>query len=254
MPKKRPTAGPVPKEAINFLKAKKLKVGFSYLDVWKEEHNHAFTVAKIMEADILNDVQESLIEALEEGITFRTWSKGIKDTLDKSGWSAYGKDRDTPSRLNIIFDTNMRSARAVGQWDRIDRTKEFRPFLTYVLGPAEKHRPHHESWAGTTLPIGHPWWDSHMPQNGWLCHCGVRQETQRVVDRRGGVTRAPASPTVNWKNPKTGKTEKIPVGIDPGFNHNPGKASNRKKVLADTLKTAEAQQKKSRTKVDKAVK
>ena len=265
MPEQAPPPGPVPKEAIKYLKAKKLKPGFSYLDVWGEEHQTAFTVAKVMRADILNDVQLSLLLALEEGETFKVWAEGIKGTLDKGGWSNYHKERSAVSRLSVIFDTNMRGARSVGQWDRIERTKEFRPYLTYTLGPSERHRPHHASWEGVTLPATDTWWDSHTPQNGFRCLCGLSQETKRVAERRGAervkagkrggiLKKAPASPLVTWKHPKTGKVERIPVGIDPGFNHNPGKSVHRAKALGKSLKTSEAQQTKSRVAVSKAVK
>ena len=37
----------IPNAALNYIKDKKLKVGFSYKDVWNEEHATAFTVAKV---------------------------------------------------------------------------------------------------------------------------------------------------------------------------------------------------------------
>ena len=47
----------------------------------------------------------------------------------------------------------MRSARGAGQWDRIQRTKKLMPYLIYELGPSSDHRPEHEAWAGTCLPV-----------------------------------------------------------------------------------------------------
>jgi len=237
MPKRKPPRGPVPKEAINFLESKGLKPAFSYLDVWKQEHNTAFTVAKIMEKHILADVQTSLVHALADGTPFKQWSKEVRGTLDKSGWTAYGSDRTRPRRLNVIYDTNMRTARAVGQWQRIERTKRVRPFLRYALGPSERHRPHHVSWDGTTLPVEHAFWSDHAPQNGWMCKCHLIQESRTVVERRGGPSRrAPPAPTVAWKNPRTGRTERVPVGIDPGFNFNPGRS--RPKIMTAASRDA----------------
>lgn len=251
MPKKKPKPGPVPKEAIDFFKAKGIKPGFSYLDVWREEHDTAFTVAKIMEKDILIDVQDSLARALEEGAPYQQWVKGTRETFDRSGWTAYGAGRDRPRRLNVIYDTNQRSARAVGQWGRVERTKRTRPFLRYALGPSERHRPHHAAWDGTTLPVDDPWWGDHMPQNGYLCKCHVIQESRAVVERRGGPSeKAPPSPKVAWKNPKTGKIEYTPQGIDPGFAHNPGQARARAQTLSKIEAESEAALKKSRKALD----
>lgn len=220
--------GPVPKEAIAFFDEKNLKPGFSYRDVWREEHNVAFTVAKIMEQDILADVQDSLAVALEEGKPFRQWAKEINSTLDKSGWSAYGADRDKPRRLLTIYNTNMRSARAVGQWQRINRTKRTRPFLEYALGPSERHRDEHVAIAGTILPVDHSFWDSYMPPNGWLCKCHVIQHSRTVAERRGGQSPEPDIKFDQWTNPDTGQAQQIPRGIDPGFDYNPGKDRAKK--------------------------
>ncbi len=246
MVRPRQPPGPIPKEAINFLESKNLKPAFSFTDVWREEHKHSFTVAKVMEKDILFDVQTSLVGALSKGVPFKAWAKDIRPTLDKSGWSAYGKGRTTPNRLRVIYDTNLRSARAVGQWDRIERTSTQRPFLRYALGPSERHRPIHASWSGTTLPITHPFWSDHAPQNGYLCKCHLIQESRTVVRRRGGPSRrAPSrTPRPRYGNKKTSKSELLPRGIDPGFNFNPGR--NR----STALKTASDQSEEALKKVE----
>ena len=49
----------------------------------------------------------------------------------------------------------MRVARAAGQWARIQRTKEARPYLVYELGPAEKHRPLHTRMPALYARTGH---------------------------------------------------------------------------------------------------
>lgn len=92
-----------------------------------------------------------------------------------------------------------------------------------------------------TLPLDDAWWATHRPPNGWRCRCRVIGVTQReydqgeVLDRPGAETDqgAPlrstpmvkAAPPVSlrdWRNPITGAIEQVPVGIDPGFDYNPG--------------------------------
>lgn len=83
----------VPEEALSYLKSKKLKPGFDYRDVWKEEHNSAFTAAKMMQLDILADTKQALVKALEEGQTFKQFQDNLKPTLVKKrlvGGAAYG--------------------------------------------------------------------------------------------------------------------------------------------------------------------
>ncbi len=268
------TPPPVPKEALAFFRAKKLRIGFDYRDVWREEHATQFTVAKIVEANILKAIRDSLTTALEQGETFEQWRTKIRPELEKSGW--WGKrevvDKSTgevgvtelgePRRLRTVFDTNMRTARAAGQWERIQRTKRVLPFLLYSLGPSIEHRPEHVAWHGVLLPADDPWWQSHFAPNGYGCKCNIRQvgraEYQRLV--RDGVnlpgrqeldpdtglktgrrertralvqTEAPPIDLVPWENRGTGRTENVPRGIDPGFDTNPGAV--RQKALAKVL-------------------
>ena len=52
----------VPEAAVRFLKNKGYKIGFNWTDVWKREHQIAFTVAKAMKIDLLQDIKQSLEE------------------------------------------------------------------------------------------------------------------------------------------------------------------------------------------------
>lgn len=258
-----PAPGPIPKDAIEFLRRKKLRPEFDHRDVWAELHATHFTVAKMLQADLLKEVQDSLVKALEEGQTFRTWSNSIRPQLEKAGWWGVMPVEDpladetklaqlgSPRRLRTIYRVNTRQARAAGQWQRIQRSKRAMPYLIYELGPSEEHRPEHVAWHGTILPVDHPWWDTHTPMNGWGCKCRIRQISERERDRlmdqgvpdqgtaerdadglptgrriRGSVpakTLAPPLRERTWKNPRTGASERIPAGIDPGFQSNPGK-------------------------------
>ena len=171
--------GPPPKEALEFFRAKGWKLGFDYRDVWLREHAAAFTVAKVMSMDILGDIRGAVDDALAEGKTFRQFQKELTPVLQKKGWwgrkevvdPQTGKRRlaqlGSPRRLRVIYNANLRAARAAGQWERAQRRKRAMPFLLYRLGPSEKHRPEHVAWAGTLLPVDDPWWDAHYPPNGW---------------------------------------------------------------------------------------
>lgn len=225
-----------PRAALDFFRSKKLKPSFDYRDVWREEHGYAFTVTKGMQLDILEDIQNSLGDALEQGKTFQQFKKELTPTLQKKGWwgtqkmtdPVTGKNRPvqlgTPRRLKTIYDTNMRTARAVGQWDRIQANKQTHPYLRYQLGPSEKHRLQHQQWAGLILSVDDPFWQSHFPPNGWGCKCRVRAISSREALRYGGASASPEIKKREWVNKRTGEIMQVPVGIDPGFDINPGKS------------------------------
>lgn len=237
--------GTPPKEAIDYFRAKDLRVGFSYEDVWGAEHAAAFTVAKAMQLDVLDDIREAVDDALANGKTYRQFAKELKPLLVKKGWWGIGSQIDPQTgeevevrlgsarRLQTIYRANLRSARAAGQWERIQRTKALVPYLLYGLGPSEHHRQLHESWAGTLLHADDSWWRDHYPPNGWGCKCWVRQISKREAERRGGVTARPPRDEVAYVNKRTGEVSKVDRGLDPAWASNPG--MDRLKVLREQL-------------------
>lgn len=268
-----PRAGPIPVEALDFFEAKGIEPGFSFEDVWADEHLRSFTAAKFMREDVLEAMRQEVNRALAQGLTLEQFVRGdldqetgerrggIEQRLRDMGW--WGRQQvtdpetgettevDVPSRLHLIFDTNMRTARAAGQWQRIERRVDTHPYLLYLLGPSREHRPQHVEWHGLLLPADDPFWQTHFPPNGYLCKCHVRQVSRReaarierdgvkaprpepitnpetgqptghVKDQRVQVRReAPKVETRRYRNKRTGDVEEIPIGIDPGFHRPP---------------------------------
>ena len=164
---KGPIPGPVPQDVLAFFKRKKLKPAFSHKEVWAQEHAAAFTVAKIAELSILRTVQQSLADAIENGTTLEQWKKEIRPSLERSGWSKHVTDKAKPSRLKVIYETNMRVARAVGQDERAQKTKKDLPFFIYEVGPSKFHREEHKAWDKLILPVDDPFWKEHAPPLGY---------------------------------------------------------------------------------------
>jgi uncharacterized protein with gpF-like domain len=193
-----------------------------------------------MAKDVLADVKASLEAALKTGETFESWSKRITEVLATAGWAgerevanpATGEVAVTnltaPRRLRTIWQSNMRTARAAGQWDRAQRTKRLMPFFLYQLGPSENHRPHHADKLGLILPVDDPFWLQWYPPNGWGCKCWLRQISAAEAERLG-YRGNPAPPVreVRYENEVTGEVTMIPQGIDPGWASNPGLARQR---------------------------
>ena len=220
----------LPKAALRFLRGKGLKASRHWTDVWRAEHAVAFTAARMTRLSLVQETHRELVKALEGGETMETFRSRLQPFLERRGWArdiaAAPRGGDIPTRLARIYRANMRSARAAGQWDRIQRTKKLLPYLVYELGPSSDHRPEHEAWAGTCLPADHAWWQTAMPPNGWGCKCRVRQvssrERDRLVEAGSARTAAPAMPERSWTNPATGEVVQVPMGIDPGWDTNPG--------------------------------
>ena len=83
------------------------------------------------------------------------------------------------------------------------------------------------AWHGTVLRWDDPWWETHYPPNGWRCRCRVVQLSDADLDEfrltPSGGPPAGSERTRAWTNKRTGETVQVPVGVDPGFDHNVGR-------------------------------
>jgi uncharacterized protein with gpF-like domain len=232
-----------PRDAIAALieRGKQLEPSFDWQEIYADMHARAFTVAKSAGFDVLEDIFNALLKALDEGKTYRQFADELVPVLQSKGW--WGRQivsnpntglpasaqLGSPRRLQTIFDVNMRVSYAVGHWTSFERNKAARPFLRYVhLEGQENPRLQHAAWHNIVLPVDDPWWNTHACPNGWGCHCTLQSLAQRDIDMllsQGVGLRfaAPAEHLVPWENKSTGETRYIDRGIDPGWDHNPGK-------------------------------
>jgi len=130
-------------------------------------------------------------------------------------------------RASIIYETNMSTAFSAGRYRRMTTPEALRmfPYWRYRHHACQHPRVQHEAWDGMILRADDPWWDTHFPPNGWRCHCTVEVVSEPMLARNGWVVSdSPVVQTRAWVNPHTGVVEQVPVGIDPGFAYNPGKA------------------------------
>lgn len=239
-----PTLAPLPPEqAVRFLEAKGRRLGFDWRDVWQEEHAIAFTVAKMMQADLLGEVHGSLVAALKDGQSYQQWAANITPLLQAKGWWGRAVMTDpkdgvdkvvqlgSPRRLRIIYDTNVRMAQAAGQWERIEAVKAHRPYIRYAAVKDARTRPEHLRWHGTILPVDDPWWDTHSPPCGWRCRCTLQQLSASDLTREGWtVSEGPppdSAPPQTYINTRTGEQSVVPDGVDPGFGYHKGKAARQ---------------------------
>ncbi len=226
-------AGLVDKSAFEHFKAKKILPGFSHYDVWLYQHSLAFTVAKMMDADMLAEVKDAIESAQQNGTAFADFKKRLKPYLMAKGWWGEQVMTDpldgepklvqlgSTRRLKTIFNTNMQTAFAAGQWQRIQANKKALPYLRYNHSAARHPRDSHKRYYGLVLPVDHDIWKVIFPPNGYGCKCSVSALTRRQAAREG-ISGEPDVDMVEFTNPRTGKTVLIPDDITPSFAHNHG--------------------------------
>ena len=226
-----------PLEAINYFKNKGLKTTFSYADMIAADHVNNFTIAKMMDMDLLQDMYDSLLQAQKKGWTLQQWKDRMIPHLQANGWWGRQAVKDpitgktivselgSSRRLDIIFRTNIQMAYMAGQWQQIKEQERIAPYLMYNAVDDYRTREEHRANDNKIYPVSHPFWFTHYPPNGFNCRCSVIQLSKSDLEDFGYEV-SPDTPIEykDWKNPRTGLIEKIPKGVDPGFNFNAGQA------------------------------
>ncbi|QDL55338.1 PBECR2 nuclease fold domain-containing protein [Rhodoferax aquaticus] len=250
-----------PAQAVDFLQRRKmLTVTHSWQDLWHEEHAQQFTISRLTRVDLLATIQKMITKSVQGDLSRRDYMRNAKAALSEAGWwgektvidPATGREvitRFDAARLKLIYDTNTRQAYAAGLWERAERNKAAMPYLRYITQRDARVRELHRQWDNVTLPVDHPFWNTHWPPCGYRCRCRAMSVSQREYDQGKTPDGSPMKKTApevltrDWVNKRTGEVSAVPVGITPGFDYNVGQASTRaaalQKLVTDKLSTQE---------------
>lgn len=212
-------------EAIRVLHGKLPEASLRWDSLAGPVHAKVFTVAGSTSVDLVKDLQAALVGALERGETITTFRKAFDAAVQEYGWAYNGK---RGWRTQLIFSTNMRTAHMAGRWQQLLANAERRPYLQYRTAGDARVRPQHRAWNGQVHPINSAFWASHYPPNGWGCRCTVRAYSAEELQRKGipvADTYVPATaPVRSVRNAAGELVDEVPLGIDPGWDHNVGQA------------------------------
>lgn len=236
-----------PKEAIKYFEKKtNNKVTYNWYDMLQEDHTKAFTVAKSTVANILTDIRTEVEKSLKEGRTFHQFKKDLLPILEKKGWTGFKTDPETgkrielgtPRRLQIIYNTNLRTAYSAGRYKAFLDNAENRPYWQYKTQNDELVRKSHRLLKNKVFHYTDPIWNDIFPPNGWGCRCRVIALSERDLKRMGLKVESSAG-RITYKevpvSPNSNKTVKVAVYTDPssgeqlipdaGWSYNPGQST-----------------------------
>lgn len=172
------------------------------------------------------DLLAAATEIFEAGGTSRDFAARYTEISARHGWASAG---DPGWHSNLIWRMESFGARAAGRWEQAWRLQRARPnvryYFRYITAGDHRVRDTHRSWQGVILPIGHPFWRTHFPPNGFNCRCHVTILTDRDLVRYGWTVTGDADP-------------RLGVPPDPGFAVNPGLAWQELRGTAPELAPA----------------
>lgn len=182
-----------PSDAISYLEKKGFKIGWDWHETLDNAHSRAFTVAKVARMDLLQDIRESLISAMQQGQTLEQWKASITPTLQSKGWwgkktviNPEGREQEvqlgSPRRLRTIYDTNMQSAFAAGRYKAMIAGSETRPYWEWRHITISNPRKQHVALDGRLFRFDDPFWGVAYPPSEWGCKCRVVARSAREVE------------------------------------------------------------------------
>lgn len=180
-------------ELIRWVEDKAPRSINSWRELGAEEYARAFTAARTAGYDIVNDLYRGFLTVLREpGASSADFVDRMIPILQEKGWLSDQGLASQASRLLLIYDTNLRTAQAVGQWNRVQQVKSAMPYLRgftakdlRVRHPPKSPRSDHRAYEGILLPVDHPFWQAYFPPLGFRCRCQVVQMTRSQVVRKG---------------------------------------------------------------------
>ena len=221
--------GSVPfQEQIQFFRRKLNIPTESWTDIYGQEHDWAFMVAGANRDAIVADFREAVEKVIAEGGTLEAFRKDFDKIVARHGWD-YNGGRSWRSRT--IYETNLFSSYSAGRYEQLRAAIGALPYWQYHHSDAVEHpRQKHLAWDGMILRADDPWWQTHFPINAWGCQCYVTGLTEDDLRELGkdGPDEAPAMEweerIIGQRSPDGPRTVRVPAGIDPGFEHAPGRS------------------------------
>lgn len=131
---------------------------FRNLMDWNTARWSAFKVHRMQ-----NDIAAQLYD--EDGTLkpFDRWAKDVEPMLDHhvGHW------------LRTEYNTAVIRAQQAADWQRFEENADIMPNLTWIPSTSAQPGADHKIFWGVTLPIDHPFWNSHRPGDRWGCKCSL---------------------------------------------------------------------------------
>lgn len=241
--------GMPPEKAIEYFQSKGYAITWSWRDLWQEAQAKAFTVAKVLNTDILNDIRSALDDALKNGTTLRDFQKSLTPVLQAKGWWGKIEHVDTltgevsqaqlgsPRRLKTIYQTNMQTAYMAGRYRSMMESADSHPYWQYVAVLDGRTRPTHRAMNGRVFRYDDALWGAMYPPNGFNCRCRVSAISESEVKREGIVVESSADRLIDHdirlKDGSTVQVKALRIKLDgqdklfapdAGWSYNPGRA------------------------------
>ncbi len=156
----------------------------------------AFILAGVNQMEVVTTVLDEMAKAVESGEPIEDFRKRIKVKL-KGDWT-----KASSARLDTIFITSTQTAYNAGRYEQLKDpdVMRTRPFWIFDAVLDTRTTSICRSLNGLTMPADDPRWAGSHPPMHFRCRSGIRSQTRRATERKGGPTAPDDMP-----NPKVPK-------------------------------------------------
>lgn len=170
----------------------------SYDAISGEAHAKAFTVAKVSQLDVLDDIFKAIEDFKSTGKSVKEFKEGLIPLLQKKGWWGKQQIKDpitgelktiqlgSESRLNLILRTNIRVAQQQARFKQQMKASGSRPYLIYYQQDRPSKRKSHAKLDGKIFRADDPQIHRIYPPNDFECNCKMRSLSERQFINLGG--------------------------------------------------------------------
>lgn len=185
-----------PRLAVDYFRSKGFAITHDWQQASQQLHAQAFTVAKAVRMDVLEDIFAEVDNATANGITNSQFIKNLTPTLQAKGWwgkqihvdsqgHAKSVQLGSPHRLNTILRTNLAVNYQAARYQQQLASTDTHPYWQYLCVIDKNTRPEHKALHGRVFRWDDPMWQTLYPPNGWGCRCRVRVLTASQVKSMG---------------------------------------------------------------------
>ncbi len=185
-----------PEEAIRFLLRKRVLSREEFDRLNEVEQFYTFTVARVSEEKLLDDIRMIIVNHLHAGSPQREIERALRSILPSF----------TQARIELIARQNIRQAALAGRFEQMWRSRDVRPFVQWKTMEDDRVRPAHRALHNQIWPIESvPIW----PPAGFNCRCWVIQLSEDQT-RGQQIIRIPGSyRTIDGHTLRVGRVEDI---------------------------------------------
>ncbi len=152
-----------------------------YGKLTKVEQEHAFTVANVAQARVVQEVHGAIDQAVDQGTTFEDFKAQVGELL-ADAWG--GADA---MRVEMIFRTNVLQSYNEGRSEVFDHpeVRKARPFRRVDGVPDPRQCEICDPIDGTVLPVDDPFWARHQFPLHPGCRCIATALTPDEAEEEG---------------------------------------------------------------------